>query len=147
MDKKADGDICAHLLCFSTIFSEIRSTSVFFRGRLNGAVKSDLTLPHSAHFAIQTASKKDAYAESVRKIGRKRKKMCANIPIGFFVHCPFQTTIDGFCYLTTFWLFCPLPLSNYNRWILLFDNIFNKVVIYLDLDLRGLCRSRSSVRL
>ena len=54
MDKKADGDICAHLLCFSTIFSEIRSTSVFFRGRLNGAVKSDLTLQHSAHFALHS---------------------------------------------------------------------------------------------
>ena len=35
MDKKADGDICAHLLSFSTNFSEIFSISVFFRGRLN----------------------------------------------------------------------------------------------------------------
>ena len=38
--------------------------------------------------AIQTASKKEAYAENFRKIGRKTKKMCANIPIGFFIHCP-----------------------------------------------------------
>ena len=50
MNKKADGDICAHLLCFSTIFSEIRSTSIFFRGRLNGVVKSDLTLPLNLDF-------------------------------------------------------------------------------------------------
>ena len=91
MDKKADGDICAHLLCFSTVFSEICSISIFFWGRLNGAVKSDLTLPYSAHFAIQTASKKDPYAENFRKIGWKTKKMCANIPIGFFVRCPFET--------------------------------------------------------
>jgi hypothetical protein len=50
MDKKADGDICAHFLCFSTYFSEIFSISFFFRGRLNGAVKSDLTLLHRCTF-------------------------------------------------------------------------------------------------
>ena len=55
MDKKADGDICAHLLWFSTNFSEILSISEFFRGRLNGTFKSDITLPHSAHFALQSA--------------------------------------------------------------------------------------------
>jgi hypothetical protein len=54
MDKKADGDICAHLLCFSTVFSEILSISIFFRGRLNGAIKSDLTLLHSAQLALHS---------------------------------------------------------------------------------------------
>jgi hypothetical protein len=29
MDKKADGDICAHFLCFSIVFSEIFSISFF----------------------------------------------------------------------------------------------------------------------
>jgi hypothetical protein len=48
MDKKADGDICTHLLCFSTDFSETLSISVFFQG----VVKSDLKLTHSAHFAL-----------------------------------------------------------------------------------------------
>ena len=141
MDKKADGDICAHLLSFSTNFSEIFSISVFFRGRLNckmctvhtlyvkkysirmftkskfnpahqksvlylekqkslknrakcamcsakcalcGSVRSDLNAP------FQRPQKKDDYAENFRKIGRETKKMCANIPIGFFVHCPFH---------------------------------------------------------
>ena len=50
MDKKADGVICAHLLCFLTIFNETRSISLSFRGRLNRALRSDLTLLHSAHF-------------------------------------------------------------------------------------------------
>ena len=49
----------------------------------------DIQGAHSAHFAIQKASEKDAYAENFRKIGWKTKKMCANIPIGFFVQCPF----------------------------------------------------------
>jgi hypothetical protein len=55
MDKKAGGDICAHFLCFSTDFSEIFSISFFFQGRLNDVVKSDLTLPHSAHFALHSS--------------------------------------------------------------------------------------------
>jgi hypothetical protein len=50
MDKKADGVICAHLLCFLTIFYETRSISLSFRGRLNRALRSDLTPLHSAHF-------------------------------------------------------------------------------------------------
>ena len=134
MAKKDDQDICAHLLWFSTNFSEILSISVFFRGCLNGAFKSDLTIPHSAHFfkvenwflvcwiefqfrkhsytlffdtqgahsahyAILTALKKDTFAKNFRKIGWKTKKMCANIPIGFFVHCPFYD--------------CLLPLFNW----------------------------------
>ena len=50
MDKKADGVICAHLLCFLTIFNETRSISLSFRGCLNRALRSDLTPLHSAHF-------------------------------------------------------------------------------------------------
>ena len=44
-----------HIFCFLTNFSEIFSISIFFRGRLNGTVKSDTTLPHSAHFALHSA--------------------------------------------------------------------------------------------
>ena len=44
-----------HIFCFLTNFSEIFSISIYFRGRLNGAVKSDPTLPHSAHFALHSA--------------------------------------------------------------------------------------------
>ena len=55
MAKKDDQDICAHLLWFSTNFSEILSIGVFYQGCLNGAFNSDLTLPHSAYFALHSA--------------------------------------------------------------------------------------------
>ena len=48
----------AHLpafLQFSTNFSETLSKCFFFRGSLNRAIRSDLTLLHSAHFALHSA--------------------------------------------------------------------------------------------
>jgi hypothetical protein len=50
MDKKAYGDIWLPFLQFFSNFNETLSISFFFRGRLNPALRSDLTPLHSAHF-------------------------------------------------------------------------------------------------
>ena len=42
--------------------------------------------------AIQTVCSKEAYTENFRKISRKTKKMCANIPTGFFYIASFKGT-------------------------------------------------------
>ena len=39
---------------------------------------------------VQTASKKQAFAESFIKVAKKLKKRQPNIPIGLFVSCPFK---------------------------------------------------------
>jgi hypothetical protein len=53
MGKQALTLIWVPFLQFLTYFNEIFSISFFFQGRLNSAVKSDLTPLHSAHFALQ----------------------------------------------------------------------------------------------
>ena len=50
MDKKAGGDIWLPFLQFLSNFNETLSISSFFRGRLNRALRSDLTPLHIAHF-------------------------------------------------------------------------------------------------
>ena len=50
MDKKAGGVIWVPFLQFLSNFNETLSISLFFRGRLNRALRSDLTPLHSAHF-------------------------------------------------------------------------------------------------
>ena len=50
MDKKAGGVIWLPFLQFLSNFYETRSISLSFRGRLNRALRSDLTPLHSAHF-------------------------------------------------------------------------------------------------
>ena len=49
-DKKADGDIWLPFLQFLSSFNETLSISLFFQGRLNSGLRSDLTPLHSAHF-------------------------------------------------------------------------------------------------
>ena len=48
-----------------------------------GSVRSDLTTP------FKRPQKKNLMLRISKKIGWKTKKMFANIPIVFFVHCPF----------------------------------------------------------
>ena len=50
MDKKAGGVIWLPFLQFLSNCNETLSISFFFRGRLNPALRSDLTPLHSAHF-------------------------------------------------------------------------------------------------
>ena len=51
---------CVHVQVFLNLcniffaFSKIFSICIFFRGLLNGVVNSDLTLPHSEHFALHS---------------------------------------------------------------------------------------------
>ena len=45
---------------------------------------------------VQTALKKEAYAESFIKYGWKLKKRQPNNPIGFFVHCPVGRAWNAF---------------------------------------------------
>ena len=47
MDKKADGVIWLPFLQFLSNFNETLSISLFFQGRLNRALRSDLTPLHS----------------------------------------------------------------------------------------------------
>ena len=49
-DKQALKLICLQFLQFLSNFNETLSISLFFRGRLNRALRSDLTPLHSAHF-------------------------------------------------------------------------------------------------
>ena len=55
MGKKALKLICLQFFQFLTNFNEILSISVFFQGRLNRAIRSDLTLLQSAHFVLHSA--------------------------------------------------------------------------------------------
>ena len=48
--KQALKHICLQFLQFLSNFNETLSISFFFRGRLNRALRSDLTPLHSAHF-------------------------------------------------------------------------------------------------
>ena len=50
MDKKAGGVIWLPFLQFLSNFNETLSISLFFRGRLNHALRFDLIPLHSAHF-------------------------------------------------------------------------------------------------
>ena len=50
MDKKAGGDIWLPFLQFLSNFNETLSISLFFQGRFNRALRSDLTPLHSTHF-------------------------------------------------------------------------------------------------
>ena len=50
MDKKAGGVIWLPFLQFLSNFNKTLSISLFFQGRLNSGLRSDLTPLHSAHF-------------------------------------------------------------------------------------------------
>ena len=52
--KQALKLICLQFFQFLTYFNEILSISVFFQGCLNCAIRSDLTLLQSAHFALHS---------------------------------------------------------------------------------------------
>ena len=58
MHKKADEHIWLPFLQFSTLFNETLSISLFSRGRLNRALRSDLTLLFFHSFQGGTKGKK-----------------------------------------------------------------------------------------
>ena len=83
MHKKAHQHIWLPFLQFSTVFKETLSISLFSRGRLNRALRSDLTLLFFSQFPRGDQRKKTQKP-------KKAEKMQPNVLMGLFMHFPFQ---------------------------------------------------------